>query len=57
VKAIEEWETTIEERLSKLESGSSTDRGEPEEPGDKWPEYKQPDRPVLHTTEHRQHPS
>ena len=42
VKAIEEWETTIEERLSKLESGSSTDHGEPEEPGDKWPEYKQP---------------
>lgn len=42
VKAIEEWETIIEERLSKLESGSSTDLGEPEEPGDKWPEYKQP---------------
>lgn len=42
VKAIEEWETTIEERLSKLESGSSTDPGESEEPGDKWPEYKQP---------------
>ena len=42
VKAIEEWETTIEERLSKLESGSSTDPGETEEPGDKWPEYKQP---------------
>lgn len=42
VKAIEEWETTIEERLSKLESGSSTDHGEPEESGDKWPEYKQP---------------
>lgn len=39
VKAIEEWETTVEERLSKLESGSSTD---PEKPGDKWPEYKQP---------------
>ena len=36
VKAIEEWEMTIEERLSKLESGSSND------PGDKWPEYKQP---------------
>lgn len=32
VKAVEEWETTIEERLSKLESGSSTDPGEPEEP-------------------------
>ena len=42
VKAIEEWETIIEERLSKLESGSSTDPGEPEESGDKWPEYKQP---------------
>lgn len=42
VKAIEEWEATIEERLSKLESGSSTDPGEPEEPGDKWSEYKQP---------------
>ena len=42
VKAIEEWETTIEERLSKLESGSSTDPGEPEEPADEWPEYKQP---------------
>lgn len=42
VKAIEEWETTIEERLSKLESGSSTDPGESEESGDKWPEYKQP---------------
>jgi hypothetical protein len=42
VKAIEEWETIIEERLSKLESGSSTDPGELEEPGDKWPEYKQP---------------
>jgi hypothetical protein len=39
VKAIEEWETTIEERLSKLETGSST---EPTEPTDKWPEYKQP---------------
>lgn len=42
VKAIEEWETAIEERLSKLESGSSTDPGESEESGDKWPEYKQP---------------
>ena len=42
VKAIEEWETIIEERLSKLESGSSTDPGDPEESGDKWPEYKQP---------------
>lgn len=42
VKAIEEWETTIEERLSKLESGSSPDPGDPEEPADEWPEYKQP---------------
>lgn len=32
----------IEERLSKLESGLSTNPGEPEEPADKWPEYKQP---------------
>ena len=39
VKAIEEWETTIEERLSKLETCSSTDT---EEPADEWPEYKQP---------------
>ena len=39
VKAIEEWETTIEERLSKLETGSSTGTGEP---ADEWPEYKQP---------------
>lgn len=39
VKAIEEWETTIEERLRKLETGSSTD---PEKPADEWPEYKQP---------------
>lgn len=42
VKAIEEWETTVEERLNKLESDSSTDLGEPEKPGDEWPEYKQP---------------
>lgn len=42
VKAIEEWMTTIEARLAKLESGSSTDPGEPEEPADEWPEYKQP---------------
>lgn len=27
VKAVKEWETTIEERLNKLESGSSTDTG------------------------------
>lgn len=42
VKAIEEWETTIEERLAKLESGLSTDLKEPDEPADEWPEYKQP---------------
>lgn len=42
VKAIEEWETTVEERLNKLEADSPTDTGEPEEPADKWPEYKQP---------------
>lgn len=42
VKAIEEWMTTVEERLAKPESGSSTDLGEPEEPADEWPEYKQP---------------
>lgn len=42
VKAIEEWETTVEERLSKLETGSST---EPEVPADEWPEYKQPTGP------------
>lgn len=42
VKAVEEWETTIEERLGKLESGSSTDAGEPGKPGDEWPEYRQP---------------
>lgn len=35
VKAIEEWETTVEERLAKLEGTSP-------EPGDEWPEYKQP---------------
>ena len=43
VKAIEEWMTTVEERLSKLETGSSTDPGDPEEPAPtRWPEYKQP---------------
>lgn len=42
MKAIEEWETTVEERLNKLEADSPTDTGEPEEPADKWPEYKQP---------------
>lgn len=39
VKAIEEWETTVEERLSKLETDSSNDF---KEPADEWPEYKQP---------------
>ena len=29
VKTIEEWETTVEERLSKLKTGSSTNPGEP----------------------------
>ena len=42
VKAIEEWEKTIEERLTKLESSSSTNPGALEEPADEWPEYKQP---------------
>lgn len=42
VKAIEEWEATIEERLTKLESSSSTNPGALEEPADKWPEYVQP---------------
>lgn len=42
VKAIEEWETTVEERLSKLESDSPTYPGDPEEPAEEWPEYKQP---------------
>lgn len=42
VKAIEEWETTIDERLSKLESGLSTDPGGSGETADGWPEYKQP---------------
>ena len=42
VKAIEEWETTVEERLAKLKSGSSTDHGKPEDPTDEWPEYVQP---------------
>ena len=40
VKAIEEWETTVEERLSKLEADPPTE--EPENPADEWPEYKQP---------------
>jgi hypothetical protein len=42
VKAIEEWEMTIEDRLAKLESSSSTNPGALEEPADEWPEYKQP---------------
>ena len=42
VKAIEEWETTIEKRLSKLETGSQTGHSEPKETADEWPEYKQP---------------
>lgn len=42
VKAIEEWMMTVEERLSKLETGSSTNPGEPEKPADEWPEYVQP---------------
>ena len=42
VKAIEEWETTVEERLNKLEADSPAEPGAPEEPGDEWPEYKQP---------------
>lgn len=42
VKAIEEWQTTVEACLAKLESGSSTDPVKPEEPVDEWPEYKQP---------------
>lgn len=39
VKAIETWQREVEERLDKLESGSST---EPGEPADEWPEYVQP---------------
>lgn len=42
VKAIEEWETIVEERLNKLEADPPTESGEPEKPADKWPEYKQP---------------
>lgn len=33
VKHIEEWETTIEERLSRMEYGSPTDPN-----ADEWPE-------------------
>lgn len=42
VKAIEEWGTTVEERLNKLEADSPTEPGELGKPADKWPEYKQP---------------
>ena len=42
VKAIETWQREVEERLDKLESGSSTDPGELEESADEWPEYVQP---------------
>lgn len=42
VTAIEKLQHEVEERLDKLESSSSTDPGEPEEPADEWPEYKQP---------------
>ena len=42
MKAIETWQREVEERLDKLESGSSTDHCELEEPADEWPEYKQP---------------
>lgn len=42
VKAIEEWESTVEGRLGRLEAGSPDESGEPEEPADEWPEYKQP---------------
>lgn len=42
VKAIETWQREVEDRLDKLESGSSTDPGELEEAADEWPEYKQP---------------
>ena len=35
VKAIEEWVTTVEERLNKLEVDSPTDPGEPEKPADR----------------------
>ena len=42
VTAIEMWQREVEDRLDKLESGSSTDPSELEEPADEWPEYKQP---------------
>ena len=39
VTAIETWQREVEDRLDKLETGSSTEPGEPEEPADEWPEY------------------
>lgn len=42
VKAIETWQREVEDRLDKLETGSSTEPGEPEKPADEWPEYVQP---------------
>lgn len=42
VTAIETWQREVEDRLDKLESGSSTEPGEPKEPADEWPEYVQP---------------
>lgn len=42
VTAIETWKREFEDRLDKLESDSSTELGEPEEPADEWPEYVQP---------------
>ena len=42
MKVIETWQREVEERLDKLESGSSTDPSELEESADEWPEYKQP---------------
>ena len=42
VTAIETLQREVEARLGKLESGSSTETGEPEESADEWPEYVQP---------------
>lgn len=42
VTAIETWQREVEDRLDKLETGSSTEPGEPEKPADEWPEYVQP---------------
>lgn len=42
VTAIETLQREVEDRLGKLESGSSTDPSELEEPADEWPEYVQP---------------